>query len=157
MPIHDPYDPDVILYSDLFEDADENLDFGTVKGATRLELDSQLNPVSIPLQPRKAGMSPKEQACPACAESKKLAELDKKIDSCIACRCSFSQDAITRETPILMTAYKRRRKMYNQNQRGRLHHCRVKIKVLEQWGMGMAGMRVKGTADIWTNASKFNK
>ena len=54
MPIHDPYDFDVILYSDLFEDADENLDFGPVKGATRLELDSQLNPVSIPLQSKKA-------------------------------------------------------------------------------------------------------
>ena len=31
-----------------------------------------------------------------------MAELDKKIDSCIACRRSFSQDAITRETHIGM-------------------------------------------------------
>lgn len=65
MPIHDPYDPDVILYSDLFEDADENLDFGTVKGATRLELDSQLNPVSIPLQPKKSRDEPKGTSVPS--------------------------------------------------------------------------------------------
>ena len=102
MPVHDPYDPDVILYSDPFEDAAENLDSGTVKGVARLEVHSQLNPVSIPFQPKKAGLSSKEEVCPACAGSKRPTELDEKIGSCTACRRSFSQHGVERESRVSM-------------------------------------------------------
>jgi hypothetical protein len=100
MPIHDPYDSDVVLYSDPFEDAAENLDFGTVKEVARLEVNSQLNPIPIPFQAKEAGISSKEEVCPACAGSKRPTEPDKKIGSCTTCRRSFSQHGVERESRI---------------------------------------------------------
>ncbi|KAL2045475.1 hypothetical protein N7G274_001903 [Stereocaulon virgatum] len=156
MPVHDPYDPYVVLYSDPFEDAAENLDFGTVKGVARLEVNSQPNPVSIPFQPKKAGISSKEEVCPACAGSKRPKELDEKIGSCTTCRRSFSQHGNEHESRINDGS----QTSDNTAQSGpawSLASLPRQFGGAGAVGYGCGRRESQGTADIWTNAYKSDR